>query len=232
MTLLVSEVFGPTLQGEGPSQGQRAMFVRLGRCNLDCSWCDTPYTWDWTGKNGTTYDPKVEITETSTESLVGAVAGRAPLVVVTGGEPLVQRQGLVEFIDRLMVADPSVAVEVETNGTHPPLKEMIGVRYNVSPKLANSGVPESRRIREHAILSLVDSHRARWKFVVADHRDLDEVDALVARFGLGDVWLMPEGRNAPTLLARLGWLADAAIARGYNVTPRVHVLAWGDRRGV
>ena len=45
--LVVAEVFGPTFQGEGPSTGQRAGFVRLGRCNLDCSWCDTPYTWDW-----------------------------------------------------------------------------------------------------------------------------------------------------------------------------------------
>jgi len=33
----------------------------LGRCNLDCAWCDTPFTWDWAGKNGTVYDPTVEL---------------------------------------------------------------------------------------------------------------------------------------------------------------------------
>jgi 7-carboxy-7-deazaguanine synthase len=44
--LVVSEVFGPTIQGEGPHAGQRAAFVRLGGCNLTCTWCDTAYTWD------------------------------------------------------------------------------------------------------------------------------------------------------------------------------------------
>jgi 7-carboxy-7-deazaguanine synthase len=44
--LLVSEISGPTLQGEVPSAWQAAAFVRLGGCNLSCRWCDTAYTWD------------------------------------------------------------------------------------------------------------------------------------------------------------------------------------------
>src|SRR5262245_52198924 len=55
-SLVVSEVFGPTWQGEGPSIGRRCGFVRLGRCNLACTWCDTPYTWDWER-----YDPAKEL---------------------------------------------------------------------------------------------------------------------------------------------------------------------------
>ena len=46
-SLVVSEVFGPTWQGEGPSLGRLCAFVRLGRCNLACCFCDTRYTWDW-----------------------------------------------------------------------------------------------------------------------------------------------------------------------------------------
>lgn len=54
-SLVVSEVFGPTHQGEGPHAGQLCAFVRLMGCNLSCSWCDTPYTWD-----ASRYDLKAE----------------------------------------------------------------------------------------------------------------------------------------------------------------------------
>jgi 7-carboxy-7-deazaguanine synthase len=39
--------FGPTFQGEGPSAGRRALFIRLSHCNLSCPGCDTPESWDW-----------------------------------------------------------------------------------------------------------------------------------------------------------------------------------------
>ena len=65
MTLVVNEVFGPTVQGEGPSAGRRCGFVRLGRCNQACTWCDTAYTWDWAR-----YDPAVELHELSVEEVL------------------------------------------------------------------------------------------------------------------------------------------------------------------
>jgi len=52
-TLRVAELFGPTVQGEGPAAGERAAFVRLSGCPLACAWCDTPYTWD-AGRFGST----------------------------------------------------------------------------------------------------------------------------------------------------------------------------------
>ena len=48
--LIVAECFGvetPTFQGEGPSCGHPALFIRLSRCNLTCARCDTKYTRDW-----------------------------------------------------------------------------------------------------------------------------------------------------------------------------------------
>ena len=94
MTLVVSEVFGPTLQGEGPSAGQRAGFVRLGRCSLSCSWCDTPYSWDWKR-----YDPAVELRELPVGEVAASIrAMDVPMVVVTGGEPLLQQRAIVELL--------------------------------------------------------------------------------------------------------------------------------------
>ena len=225
MTLVVSEVFGPTLQGEGPSAGQRAGFVRLGRCSLNCSWCDTPYSWDWKR-----YDPAVELRELS----VGEVAARiramhVPRVVVTGGEPLLQQRAIVELL-RLL---PELEVEVETNGIHVPEPELVEHvdRFNVSPKLANAGIERSRRYKPDVLRAFQATGKAVFKFVACEPPDLDEIDAVVAECDLTDVWVMPEGTDAPTLVARGRRLADAVVVRGWQLTPRLHILLWGDERG-
>lgn len=230
-SLTVSEMFGPTVQGEGPSQGRRAGFLRLGRCNLDCGWCDTPFTWDWQGKNGTVYDPTVELSKVPVEDVAAkVVAMNVPLLVVTGGEPLIQQRTLPALFDLL----PDHRVEIETNGTFTPTEQVTArAHYNVSPKLANSGITEDRRINPEAITALRDTGKAAWKFVTRDHDCLEELDALVARFDLdpSTVWVMPEGRNQHDLGVHLATIADRAVQSGYNLTGRLHVTVWGDERG-
>ncbi len=49
--LPVMEIFGPTIQGEGMVIGQKTMFVRTAGCDYSCSWCDSAFTWDGTGKH-------------------------------------------------------------------------------------------------------------------------------------------------------------------------------------
>ncbi|RKN55078.1 7-carboxy-7-deazaguanine synthase QueE, partial [Streptomyces klenkii] len=98
--LIVAERFGvdrPTFQGEGPSMGEPAVFIRLSRCNLSCGWCDTPWTWDWER-----YDPRAESAGHSVEDLAAwALGAPTGLVVVTGGEPLLQQRQLVPLVRRL-----------------------------------------------------------------------------------------------------------------------------------
>jgi 7-carboxy-7-deazaguanine synthase len=225
--LVVAEVFGPTFQGEGPSVGRRAGFVRLGRCNLDCSWCDTPYTWDWER-----FDPAVELRREPVDAVLDRLAEMSPeIVVVTGGEPLLQQQGLVPLA-RACTAH-GWQVEIETNGTRSPLAELAAdvTRWNVSPKLANSGIDEERRIRPAALADLLATGHASFKFVVAAPSDLDEVAAIVDEHGLAPVWIMPEGTDAATVTERARLLAEPVLERGWNLTPRLHVLLWGDERG-
>lgn len=224
MTLVVSEVFGPTFQGEGPSIGRTAAFVRLGRCNLACTWCDTPYTWDWSR-----HDPAVELAERTVDDVLGEVDAMGPveLLVVTGGEPLLQQSRLVPLLRG--AAERGLRVEVETAGTLAPVDEVVALvdRFNVSPKLANSGNPAERRHRPEVLQAFAATGKAVFKFVVRDVSELDEV----AAFGVEPVWVMPEGTDAVGLTERMQALAPAVLARGWRLTPRLHVLLWGDRRG-
>lgn len=233
-TLLVSEVFGPTVQGEGPSCGQRAGFVRLGGCNLDCgrgpgaTWaCDTPYTWDWTR-----FDPRVELRTVTVPELVEQLEEMAvDLVVLTGGEPLLQQRRLVGLLDSC--AERGWRVEVETNGTIGPLPEVAaGVhRFNVSPKLTGSGVEAVRALRPEPLAELVRSERAIFKFVVAAPEELVELAGVVERHALAPVWVMPAGTTAEEVLDGGRRLAGEVLARGWHLSPRLHVLLWGDERG-
>lgn len=227
-TLVVSEIFGPTIQGEGPTAGRPAHFVRLGRCNLDCAWCDTSYTWDWTGKNGVAYNPaslvKMEVSD------VADAVSDAVRVVVSGGEPLLQATALADLSDRV----GAVPLEIETNGTRPPPTRLIGRQFNVSPKLVSSGATGTRIVpRALATFGMLADagEPVSFKFVVCSEGDIDEIADLERRFDLSNIWLMPEGRDADTLNGRLGWLAEVAAERGWHVTTRLHVLAWGDVRG-
>ena len=87
------EIFA-SLQGEGPSQGQPCAFVRLSRCNLACQWCDTAYTWRFTGddrphRSNETYDRRAnQVTLGEAEVARRIAALGQPRLVVTGGEPL------------------------------------------------------------------------------------------------------------------------------------------------
>ena len=127
----VSEIFGPTVEGEGAFAGERCWFVRLSGCNLTCNWCDTPYTWDWNGKLGAVYDRAVEQHRLTCGDIADKLTGSGwtpdDLLAVSGGEPLLQTGGLRGLLVALYGTterwqEPAGRVVVHTNGTRPPLK--------------------------------------------------------------------------------------------------------------
>ena len=244
-TLMVSEFFGPTFQGEGPWTGRLATFLRLGRCNLDCSWCDTPYTWDWTGKNGTVYDPAVELRRFPIDELVDLVGDLLPdpattRLVISGGEPLVQRRNLADFVSQLLRATGvPMFIDVETNGTQKPMEhDDISddtIYYVISPKLPSSGVSW-----DHKWYDTLDLYRGRaalgyaaLKFVIADEVDLEWADIIIdaCEWDASKVWLMPEGRTGAELDRNAQMVAAEALSIGANYSDRLHVRLWGDERG-
>ncbi|MGH3769415.1 MAG: 7-carboxy-7-deazaguanine synthase QueE [Pseudonocardiaceae bacterium] len=227
--LLVAETFGPTVQGEGPSTGQRAVFIRLLRCNLTCRTCDTPYTWD-----KTRFDLAAEGRPRSgADLLTWALDQGVELVVITGGEPLLQQRPLVSLVGALATAGRRV--EIETNGTIAPLPALVKVvaQFNVSPKLARfgAGMAASRRIKPDVLRAFAATGTAVFKFVVTDPAELEEIDGLARLYGLAPVWVMPEGTDAIVVTTRLRALADPSVRRGYHLTTRLHLVLWGDQRG-
>ncbi|WP_255528142.1 7-carboxy-7-deazaguanine synthase QueE [Streptacidiphilus sp. P02-A3a] len=209
--------------------------MRLGGCNLTCRWCDTPYTWDWRGTSDTkiAYDPRAELHRRSVASVAEQVCALGvDLVVVSGGEPLSQQARLVPLVDQL--TSRGLEIEIETNGTLAPHRALVaaGARFNVSPKLAHSGVRLDRRIRPAALRALAATPDVAFKFVCRDRSDLDEVADLVRRFALEPVWIMPEGQHAEHVNEHLRNLVAAVVDRGWNLTTRLHILIWGQERGV
>lgn len=226
--LLVSEVFGPTLQGEGPSAGRAAAFLRLGMCNLECTWCDTAYAWD-----RTRYDMRRELHSVPVEDVLSdLLSRRTPLIVVTGGEPLLQLSALHPLVVAAIAAGRRV--EFETNGTIPAGVLAATVhRFVVSPKLANSQQPVGARLRWDVLRDFAELPSAEFKFVVSSPSDLREVDELVNKLAVSPerVWVMPEATTAQMMVERMRELAPGVYDRGWSLSGRVQILLWGDERG-
>jgi organic radical activating enzyme len=214
----VSEIF-TSIQGEGPSVGTPSVFVRLQGCRVGCVWCDTRYSWDARGGD-----------ELTLEALLRRVKGAsAQNVVVTGGEPL-EHPAFVPLVAGLHAL--GLRVEVETAGTVLPPPSPVD-QWNVSLKLAHSGVPVARRLRPKAIERFRDLG-AWFKFVVAAEGDVDEVLAIQSRHGLatGRIVLMPLGMLRAEQLALMPRVVEWSRRHGFRFSPRLHILIWGPRRGV
>lgn len=231
-----AEIFA-SLQGEGPSMGVPVAFVRLSRCNLACTWCDTAYTWRFEGDNRphrdeVTFDRKAnQVTLTPAETAERIAALGQKRLVVTGGEPLLQASALAEMLEHL----PDMSVEIETNGTVAALPRLdIRVdQYNVSPKLAHSGNPAELALIPERLDAYAADPRAFFKFVIAAPQDVDEVLELQRRYRFkpGHVFLMAEGTTSVAQRERQEWLAPLCLEHGFRMSDRMHIHLYGDTRG-
>jgi 7-carboxy-7-deazaguanine synthase len=230
------EIFA-SVQGEGPSAGRPCTFIRLSRCNLACVWCDTAYTWRFSGDNrphrdDETYERaanQVTLSEAEAAARIAALGGNR--LVITGGEPLLQAPALARMIAHL----PPMHIEIETNGTVPPPPALAPLvdQFNVSPKLAHSGNPAAQALPPERLAQWAANPRAWFKFVIAQPGDLDEVLAIRQAHAIAPdrIFLMPEGRDSATVRERSRWLAQTCCDHGFNLSDRLHIHLFGDTRG-
>ena len=230
------EIFA-SVQGEGPSAGMPVAFMRLSRCNLACVWCDTAYTWHFEGdarphRAGGTWDRRAnQVTLEVAEVAERIRALGQKRLVITGGEPLLQAGPLAALLEAL----EDMTVEIETNGTTraPPRLDIRVDQYNVSPKLAHSGNPESQALLPERLAAYSADPRAWFKFVVAAPGDAEEVLALQRAYAIpaSRIFLMPEGTDSATLRQREEWLVPLCLEHGFRLSDRLHIHLFGDTRG-
>lgn len=211
----VAEIFR-SLQGEGPSIGMPATFLRLQGCAVGCSWCDTKFSWPESGGEAMSLD-----------AIDAATNGRRDLLVVTGGEPLAH-----PAIDVLLqwALARWARVEVETSGIVAPELFSDGLFYNWSPKLSRV-TPRHAETWVHSVALL--ARNGVCKIVVGTRFDWDEALGRLEyeEVPASRVVIMPQGVEAQDLDDRMRWLAPLCIERGFRLSPRLHVQLWGRERG-
>ncbi len=162
--LTINEIFH-SVQGESTYAGRPCVFVRLTACDLRCAWCDTPYAFH-------------EGRKMSVEDVVGAVeAYRCPLVEVTGGEPLLQRE-VYPLMQALL--ERGMTVLLETGGHRSIADVPGGVVTVMDVKCPGSG--EAGRTCWENIDRLPGS--AEVKFVIKDRGDYEYARDVLARHAL------------------------------------------------
>jgi 7-carboxy-7-deazaguanine synthase len=221
-----SEIFY-TLQGEGQLVGVPSVFFRTSYCNLRCGWCDSAYTsWNPENKEITVADTFQELTKFD-----------AKHIVITGGEPFLQKEELMLLCELLATAGHHITIETNATIFAPVKADLI----SMSPKLANStpeGLPwserqQQERIKVEVIRQFLEQYECQVKFVIDQPKDIAEVNHLVKEIPIPRdvVMLMPQGIDTEMLDQQQKWLVEMCKEYGYRYSPRLHIYIWGNRRG-
>ncbi len=227
-TFPIIEIFGPVIQGEGAMIGHQTHFVRLGGCDFRCAWCDTLYA----------VLPE-EVRANSVSMSAREVVDRlrelnpdTPWVTLSGGNPALHQ--LDELID--MMNDAGFSIAVETQGTL--YKAWLGrcSLVTVSPKPPSSTMTQNL----DQLARFTGLPGVNFKVVVFDDEDLAFARVVHDAYPEIPFYLQVgndlENDNRDSLLLRLDWLStaalqDSSLSRAI-VLPQLHVLMYGNKRGV
>jgi 7-carboxy-7-deazaguanine synthase len=247
--LAVTEVYGPVWQGEGSQRGMLAAFIRTADCNLECTWCDTPFTWVYSARKAAKhsridlpFNRATTVWKFTPEKILPILQDELhlpshTLIIVSGGEPMLQAERVDKVLQILAIEGSYRNFAVETAGTIGPEAldqfdyEVAPINWTVSPKLQSSGNALERRYKPD-VLHQYDKRGADFKFVVADGFDLTEVGTIQADLNINPcrIWIMPEGITGDEVLRKARIIAPEVLERGWNLTLRDHVLMYNDER--
>jgi 7-carboxy-7-deazaguanine synthase len=210
----VTEIFR-SIQGESTFTGLPCVFVRLTGCNLRCTWCDTGYA--FYGGQKMTVDEVVEKVR----------AYGVPLVEITGGEPLLQKEA-ISLMERLLAE--GYQVMLETSGERPIAPVPREVIKIVDVKCPDSGEPDTFRLDNLERLAPHD----QVKFVLASRRDYEFARDFTRRHELARrvrAVIFSPVHGGLDLAALASWILEDALPVRFGY--QLHKLIWGaDAQGV
>ncbi len=235
----VSEIFGPTIQGEGPVIGQPTVFVRTGGCDYRCSWCDSLHAVDREFRESWTAMTAEEIFEK-----IQALSSNKPLLVsLSGGNPAIH--DLKPLID--LGHSQGYRFVLETQGSvskdwFTDLDILV-----LSPKPPSSGMETDWGRLSNCIQKIGQNTDIAMKIVVFDKLDYEFAKDISARHPNLPLYLQPGNHTPPPgdakdaeidmegINARMRWLVEQANEdQWFNVRilPQLHVMLWGNMKGV
>lgn len=224
----IVEIF-QSKQGEGLWTNVESTFIRVGGCNLRCSFCDTPYA-SWYNEEGE---------DLSVEEIVGRVIllGKRH-VIITGGEPMLYSELIP--LTRLLT-ERWIKITIETSGTLelPVVCDLM----SISPKLSNS-TPididksiilrhENNRQKPQIVQKLINEYEYQIKFVVDEPEDLLEIEAYLGQLTnvkTNRVLLMPLATDVSTMHEKAEWIVSYCQRRGFRYCPRMQIEWFGNTR--
>jgi organic radical activating enzyme len=203
------EIFS-SIQGEGPDVGRRTLFVRLGGCDLRCSWCDTPHTWmpakrarlERTAGHGDFEEVPNPLTIQQTVEASAPLLESVPheFVSLTGGEPLLQPKACAALAKELRARGP--AIHLETHGLH---------------------AAALQQVLPHVDLVSMD-----WKLASDVRRESEPKGATAAPFDAAHEAFLTVARGAPRCVVKLVVTArstDGEMVAARDTVARIHPAA-------
>ncbi|MHA1598920.1 MAG: 7-carboxy-7-deazaguanine synthase QueE [Alphaproteobacteria bacterium] len=224
----VSEIFGPTIQGEGPLIGKPTVFVRTGGCDYRCDWCDTLYA-----VLPEHADQWQEMQPDEILDRVKALTEGAPVLIsLSGGNPAMHD---LEPLIELGKAE-GFEFALETQGSLPrDWFDKLDWLF-LSPKPPSSG-EDIDWAKFDACVAAAQGPRIALKVTVFDDADFAFAQSAAARYPQVPVYLMVGSVAAEAtdeLMGRYRWLVGKVTDAGWfaaTVLVQLHVLAWGNQRG-
>lgn len=237
----VMEIFGPTIQGEGMVVGQKTMFVRTAGCDYSCSWCDSSFTWDGSGKHLI-----AQMTAEEIWAELKRIGGNGfSFVTISGGNPVLLRN-LDALIALLKENEIKIGVETQGSKWQEWLYEID--ELTISPKPPSSGMItdfsvlsdiieklQKRNSRQHISLKIVVFNEADYEYAKQVHLRYPTIPFYL-QVGNDDTITTDNAGLISHLLKKYEELIDWVIAdeelRDVKVLPQLHTLIWGNKRGV